>query len=472
MGITIICAAVAGKRSHCGEWRFIFAGNRPDLYQQMHNDILNTYFSKAVGYQTDVVAIKNTATYKKLLAVSKNDMKASIADYLDQYTAIKNDYAAMILNTDNALNENLVDRTSGTGKQINDLVGSLHQKLGDELSVFLIGDPRSRYYHATVLSDIAYTFIIGINNYGVDPNIYQKYAQWCEKGGDILVQQGMYYVSSRLYVLSEKGYRSIMPQTAQIAALADAVALKRLQNVCKAATLNIADYLDARVNGILVKAEDDSMQKEPLDQVIEKYYATLGQKGGAEGIKGLDADSKKRVDDLKAGMLDALIFYTGASQGSKDPYVAGFGLLVSSQLPNADDTTMASLSKNAQQMLTDYMQKNSFVLQSAISVDAVTTITLSLSKKINIPQIIQQGFDTFIQNAAQSSSATQKATAYEALSTWCTLLYTTFASLYINDFLGGMPSDPQDLVSAVSNLKVNIDTEANAMNSAVRTIFW
>ena len=262
-----------------------------------------------------------------------------------------------------------------------------------------------------------------------------------------------------------------MPQTAQIAALADAVALKRLQNVCKAATLNIADYLDARVNGILVKAEDDSMQKEPLDQVIEKYYATLGQKGGAEGIKGLDADSKKRVDDLKAGMLDALIFYTGASQGSKDPYVAGFGLLVSSQLPNADDTTMASLSKNAQQMLTDYMQKNSFVLQSAISVDAVTTITLSLSKKINIPQIIQQGFDTFIQNAAQSSSATQKATAYEALSTWCTLLYTTFASLYINDFLGGMPSDPQDLVSAVSNLKVNIDTEANAMNSAVGQFF-
>ena len=152
----------------------------------------------------------------------------------------------MILNTDNALNEDFVDRSSGTGKKINDLVGSLCQKMGNELSVFLIGDPRSKYYHATVLSDISSTFINAIINYGVDPNIYQKYAQWCEKGGDILVAQGMYYVSSRLYVLGEKAYRSITPQTTQITALADAVALKRLQNVCKAATINIANYLDAR----------------------------------------------------------------------------------------------------------------------------------------------------------------------------------------------------------------------------------
>ena len=441
-------------------------GNRADLNGQMQNDILNTYFSKAVSYQTDSAAIKDTAAYKKILTVDKNDIKATIADYLDQYNGIKKDYTSMILNTDNALNEDFVDRSSGTGKKINDLVGSLCQKMGDELSVFLIGDPRSKYYHATVLSDISSTFINAIINYGVDPNIYQKYAQWCEKGGDILVAQGMYYVSSRLYVLGEKAYRSITPQTTQITALADAVALKRLQNVCKAATINIANYLDARVNGISVKADDGTMQKLPLDQVIEQYNATLGQHGGAEDVKGLDSDSKKRVDDLKAGLLDALIFYSGCAQGSTAPYVAGFGLLASSQVSKADD----ALTKNAQQMLTDFMQKNSFVMQNAISVDAVTTITLALPK-INIAQVIQQGFDTFAQNAANSSAGVQKATVYLALSTWCTSLYTNFASLYINDFLGGMPSNPQDLVSAVNNLQVNIDTESNAMNSATWQYF-
>ncbi len=439
-------------------------GNRPDLYQEILDKTLELYFSKAYEYQIKINELKASDAYKKLIKMNKNDMSVKIADYLDLLNGIKDNYQQMILNCDNALNQNFIDRTSAKGKSINTLVGELCKKLGDELSVFLIGDPRSADYHVTVLDSISAAYINAIINYGYDQNLYKKYAEYCKNGGDILVQQGMFFVSSRLYVKAEKAYRNITPQTPELSALADAVALLRLQNVCKAATINVGQYLDARVNGVTIKNDDGTTTQKSLDQIIADYNAALQQSGGAEGVTGLDAQSTKALNDLKGNFLDALIFYSGSVLGSKEQYVLGFSLLAQGNADKIDDSVI----KESGNMVNEYMQKNGIIFKNEISVDAVTTITLALQRS-NFPdgktiaEVIQHGFDGFVKKA---TSTTQKATAYQALSTWCSLLYTSFGSLYINDFLGGMPTKPEDLVAAVSNLKVNVETETNAMNSA------
>lgn len=453
-------------------------GNQPDLYQAILDKTLELYFSTAYTYQTKIDELKASDAYKKLLAVNKNDMSVKIADYLDLFNGIRDNYqqvsGGMIFYTDNALNQSFIDRNSAKGKKINALVANLCKQLGDELSVFLIGDPRSKDYHVMVLDSISHTYSNAIFNYGYDSNVYKKYAEFCKKGGDVLVQQGMYFVSSRLYVKAEKGYRSITPQTPELSSLADSVALMRLQNVCKAATINIGQYLDARLNGVTIKNDDGTTTKKSLDDIIVLYNKTLRQGGGAEDVIGLDAQSTKALNDLKSGLLDALIFYSGSVVGSKTPYVAGFGLLAQSSAPTSADKSSDAVIKSASQLVNDFMQKNNLIFKNEISVDAVTTVTLGL-KRPNFPDgktiadVIQKGFDSMVKSV--DSSSVEKSAAYQALSTWCSLLYTSFASLFINDFLGGMPTKPEDLVAAVNNLNGSIDTETNAMNSATWQFF-
>lgn len=452
-------------------------GNQPDIYKDILDDILALYFSKASTYQIAIDAIKASDAYKKLKSINKNDMTVKIADYLDLFNGIRDNYQKMILYCDNALNESFIDRTSEKGKKINTFIANLCKSLGDELSAFLIGDPRSRDYHVTVLDAISNTYINAIINYGYDPNLYKSFAEYCKNGGDVLVKQSMYFVSSRLYVKSEKAYRSITPQTPDLTALANDVALTRLENVCKAATINIAQYLDARKNGLTIKNEDGTTRKVTLNQVIADYNATLAQAGGAEDVKGLDTGSLNALNAIKGNFLDGLIFYSGSVIGSKTPYVAGFGLLAQSFVATGDDKTSSAVIKDAQQMVGDYMQKNTIMFKNAISLDAVTTITFALQRTSfpdgkTITDVVQHGFDMFIQKSRQSvASNTQKATALQALSTWSSLLYTNFASLFINDFLGGIPANVEDLVGAINNLNTSIDTETNAMNSATWQFF-
>lgn len=445
-------------------------GNDQQSYENMQQALVKTYLSQAYVYQSDLQQVKTTPLYKKLLQVRKEDMTVKIKDYMDLMDTLQGVYQNMIKYADMVLNTSLLDKNIAQKKAITQLVGQLYKQLGDDLQHFLVGDPRVYEYHGTVMTAIRNAYVNAIVNYGYSSQLYLQFATLCKQAGDLLVQQGNEYVASRFYIRAEKALNLITPQSKDIEKEVKDIALARLFAQIKAANDNMALYQDARAHGVPIKQAQGTVQRRAFDEIVEKYNEALHQTGGAEGVTGLDAAAKKALDDLKASLLDALIFYINVNVGTQEPdgtTAPGFAGLVNQTL--GSPTVSPDIVQASQKKVQVFLQRNKMQLDSYLGVD-----TFMNQKKFfdgaDFVAVIQAGFNQFRQGIA-STNVTDQAIAYECMANFASVLYAGFSLLYMHDYLGGIPTNPTDLANAQTLLLSDIDTERSAMNAPAQQYF-